>query len=211
MHILPFPVIEQQPAIRVILSHIQAVLPEKIHHNVAAQHPQIPSDQKVVVLRPRPRLSKERREGIVSCRGHGRAHVVCILDAHVNNAPAGDVGNIRPVPLGAQDAAAGGRSGPLGRRCALVAVEHRHPVLPLGGAEMGAGHSGHDGGKAAIDKQSRQGQAFAHGGTGTIEAIKGDFEVPKAKGGADALIQQIPCQHIVQVLRYKSPLLHGPP
>ena len=44
MHILPFPIIEQQPAIRVILSHIQAVLPEKIHHNVAAQHPQIPGD-----------------------------------------------------------------------------------------------------------------------------------------------------------------------
>ena len=46
MHILPFPVIEQQPAIRVILSHIQAVLPEKIHHKkqVAAQHPQIPGD-----------------------------------------------------------------------------------------------------------------------------------------------------------------------
>ena len=62
----------------------------------------------------------------------------------------------------------------------------------------------------AVDKQSRQGQAFAHGGTGTIEAIKGDFEVPKAKGGADALVQQVSGQDAVHLLGGNASLFHCP-
>ena len=50
-----------------------------------------------------------------------------------------------------QNGAARGGGGPLGRGRPLVAVGHRHPVLPLGGAEMGTGNGGDPAGIAAVN------------------------------------------------------------
>lgn len=114
-----------------------------------------------------------------------------------------------PSPLPSQNTAAGGGGRPLGGRRALVAVEHRHPVLPLRRAEMGAGDGGSQPSKAAVNEQRRQGQALPHGGAGAVQPVKRNFEIPQTEGRADALVQQIPRQHIIQILRPQTALFHG--
>ena len=83
--------------------------------------------------------------------------------------------------------------------CALAAVGHRHAVLALRRAEVGGGHGCGVVGKAAVDEHGGQGQRFAHGGAGAVKPVKGDVELPQAEGGADALVQQVACQNIVDV------------
>ena len=128
------------------------------------------------------------------------------------------MGNIRTGALVGQNGAAGGGGGPLGGGGALVAVGHRHPVLPLGGAEMGGGHGGHPAGKSAVDGHGRQRQGLPHGGAGAVETVKGDVEFPQTEGGADALVQQVSGENIVQIgggqaclfqRTAQNPLLHG--
>ena len=82
--------------------------------------------------------------------------------------------------------------------------------LPLGGAEMGAGHAGRHPGVAAGDQQAAQGQTLPHGGAGPVQAKKRDVEAPQAKGGADALVQQIPGQDVIQILGHQPALFQGP-
>ena len=210
MHILLLPVIEQQAAVGVAPAQVDSVLPKKIGNDVPAQLPQIPGEDQVIVLGGGVGLPKHRREGVIGRRRHSRPHVVGVLDAQVHNASAGDMGDIGAVSPTGEDAASGGGGRPLGSGGTLVAVEHGHTVLTLGGTEMGAGHGGHDGGKAAVDEQCRQGQALAHGGAGAVESVEGDFEVPKAKGGADALVQQVSGQDAVHLLGGNASLFHCP-
>ncbi len=57
-----------------------------------------------------------------------------------------------------------------------------------------------------IRKQRRQRQTLRHGGAGSVQAYKGNVQLPQAEAGADALIQQIPGkEHVyltVQQLRF---------
>ena len=75
---------------------------------------------------------------------------------------------------------------------------------------MGGGQGCGPVGVAAVNQQGRQAQTFPHGGAGAVQPVKGDVEVPQAEGGADALVQQIPRQDIVQVLRRQLRLVKGP-
>ena len=93
---------------------------------------------------------------------------------------------------------------------ALVAVGHRHPVLPLSGAEMAGGHGRQPLGESPRNEQGPQGQGFPHGGAGPVEPVKGDVEIPQAEGRADALVEQVPRQHVVQLSRREAPLLQRP-
>ena len=128
------------------------------------------------------------------------------------------MGHVGPLALLLQDGAAGGGGRPLGRGGPLAAVGHRHTVLPLGGAEVGGGHGRRPAGKAAVNKQRRQGQGLPHGGAGAVQPVEGNAEVPQAEGGAHALVQKVSRQNIVQVSGLEarliqsaaqSPLLHG--
>ena len=141
---------------------------------------------------------------------HGGAHIVGVGDALIHDLAAGDVGDIGPGAVLRQNGAPGGGGGPLGRGGALVAVGHRHPVLPLSGAEVGAGDGGGPAGVAAVDEHGRQRQGFAHGGAGTVQAVEGNAEVPQAEGGADALVQQVSGADIVQVAGLQLGLIQRP-
>ena len=102
------------------------------------------------------RVGKVGPEGVIGGGGHSSPHVVGIGDALIHDFSAGDVGDIRPRPLGGEKGTAGGGGGPLGGRGALIAIGDRHPVLSLGGAEMGA-CLGSDGFcEAAVNEQRRQ-------------------------------------------------------
>ena len=175
-----------------------------------AQDSQVAGDDQVIVPGAGFRLPEQGGQGVAGGGGHGGPPVVHVGDALVHDPPAGNVGDIRAVPLVRQDAAAGGGGGPLGRGGPLAAVGHRHAVLPLGGAKMGAGHAGRHPGVAAGDQQAAQGQTLPHGGAGPVQAKKRDVEAPQAKGGADALVQQIPGQDVIQVLGHQPALFQGP-
>ena len=95
----------------------------------------------------------------------------------------------------------------MGRRGALAAIGDWHTVLPLRCAEVAGRHGGGPLGEAAGNEQRAQGQGFPHGGARAVEAVEGDPEVPQAKGCADALVEQVAGQDIVQVLRGEGGLL----
>ena len=65
-------------------------------------------------------------------------------------------------------------------------------------------------GEAAVDQQGGQHQGLPHGGAGPVQAKKRDVEAPQAKGGADALVQQIPGQDVIQVLGHQPALFQSP-
>ena len=157
------------------------------------------------------RVGKVGPEGVIGGGGHGSPHVVGIGDTLIHNFPAGDVSDIRPRPLGGEKGAAGGGGGPLGGRGALAAIGDWHPVLPLGGAEVGTGLGGDGFRKAAVNEQRRQRQCLAHGGAGSVQAEKGDAQFPQTEGGTDALVQQVPRQYIVHIARLQPRLLQRPP
>ena len=51
VHILLFQVVEQQPAVGVVVRHVHTVLPEEVRDDLVTQLPQIAGDDQVVVLR----------------------------------------------------------------------------------------------------------------------------------------------------------------
>ena len=65
--------------------------------------------------------------------------------------------------------------------------------------------------KAAVNEQRRQRQCLAHGGTGPVQAEKGDAQFPQTEGGTDALVQQVPRQYIVHIARLQPRLLQRSP
>ena len=64
--------------------------------------------------------------------------------------------------------------------------------------------------QAAGEQQAPQGQALPHGGAGPVQAEKRNLKVPQAEGGADALVQQVPGQDVVQFRRGQPALFQGP-
>ena len=97
-------------------------------------------------------------ESVVGRGGHGRTHVIYITDPLVHDLTAGDGSDSGAVSFCAQNDAAGGCGGPLRGGGALVAVGHRHAVLPLGGAEVAGGHGSCLLGESAGDRQRGQRQ-----------------------------------------------------
>ena len=65
-------------------------------------------------------------------------------------------------------------------------------------------------GEAAVDQQGGQHQGLPHGGAGAVQSEKGNTKIPQAKGGADALVQQIPRQHAVQIAGLQPRLIQRP-
>ena len=121
-------------------------------------------------------------------RRHGGTHVVGVIDSLIHDFSAGDMGDIRPAAVGGDNGTAGSCGGPLCRWGALAAVGDRHPVLPLGSAEMGGCHGCGVLGEAAVNEHSCHGKAFAHGGAGTIQSVEGKVGVPQREGRANALV-----------------------
>ena len=210
MHVLLLQVVQQQSAVLIVPGQVHPVPAEQVRDDGVAQGPQVPGDDQVIVPGAGFRLPEQGRQGVIGGGGHGSPHVVHVGDAHVHDLPAGHMGDIRPVPLVPQDAAPGGGGGPLGRGSPLAAVGHRHAVLPLGSAVVGAGHAGRRPGVTAGEQQAPQGQALPHGGAGPVQAEKRNLKVPQSEGGADALVQQVPGQDVVQFRRGQPALFQGP-
>ena len=210
MHVLLFPVIEQQTAVGVVVQ--RRTLPaEQLREDIAAHRAQIAGDDQVIVLGRGAGVPKHRPQGVEGGGCHGRAHVGHVCYAHVHDLPPGGVGDIGPLRLDTQNAASGGGGCPLGGGAALAAVGQGRAVLPLGGAEVGGRLRRGDGGAAAGDGCGCQRQRLAHGGACAVHPVEGDVEIPQGEGGADILVQQVAGEHAVHVLRRQTALLQRQP
>lgn len=69
VHVLLFDVVEQHPAVLVVLAHVHPVLGEQVHDNLVAQHPQIPGQHQVVVLWAGAGGGKVGGQGVISSGG----------------------------------------------------------------------------------------------------------------------------------------------
>ena len=201
VHILALQIVEQQAAVAVAAGEVQPLPPGQLQQDPAAELSQVAGDDAVEIGGRIGGVAEEGAQGVQRRGRHGGAHVVGVGDALVHDAPPGDMGDAGPRSLPGQQRASGGSGGPLGGGVALAAVGQRHAVLPLGAAEVGGGEGGGPVQKPGGYHQRRQGKSFAHGGTGAVQAVQGDGHVPQGKGGADALVQQVPAEDAVQVLR----------
>jgi len=171
---------------------------EEIQQNLLAQAAQIAGDNQIIVRGPAACVPKMGLNGIIGGGGHSGSHIVSILDALVHNLACGHMGDIGARPLPGEDDAARPRHRPLGGGGALAAVLQGRAVLPFGGAEMGGGHGGGVGGETAVQQQGGQRQALRHSGTGAIQPEEGDVLPPDGEAGANALVEQVAGQNIVQ-------------
>ena len=64
---------------------------------------------------------------------------------------------------------------------------------------MAGGHGHRPVGIPAAHRHGSQQKALGHGGAGSVEPQVGDPAVAQGKGGADALIQQIPGAHQIDI------------
>ena len=69
VHILPLPVVEQQPAVLIVSGHVHAVPPEQVDHDLVAQFSQVPGENGVVIRRAGLGVGEEGPEGIVGGGG----------------------------------------------------------------------------------------------------------------------------------------------
>ena len=74
---------------------------------------------------------------------------------------------------------------------------------------MGGGHGRRPHPEAAVQQHGRQRQTLRHGGAGPVQPEKGHVLSPDGKAGADALIEQVPCQQIVQGGHADAGLVQG--
>ena len=207
MHILLLPVEQQQSAVGIAAVHVEAVPGHQILHHAVADGAQITGDDQVIVLGRGAGVPEQGLQRVDGRRSHGPAHVALVVDAHVHHPAHGGVGEIGPVAGSAQDAAAGGGSRPLGGGAPLGAVGQGHAVLPLGGAVVRGGHGRRHVGRAPLQQHGRQRKPLAHGGTGGVQAAHAEGLVAQGEIAGGALVEQIPRQHQIHVLRlHTAPL-----
>ena len=121
-----------------------------------AQLAQIAGDDQVVILRPEAQVVKMCPDRLVGGGRHRCAHVVCVLDASVNDGADGGAAEIRPLSRLTEDHCSRAGDGPLGGGGPLTAVAQGKTVLPFGGGEVRGGE-GHDLSRvAAADRHSCQ-------------------------------------------------------
>ena len=208
MHILSLPVIEHQSAVGVILQR-HAFPGEQLQHDAAAHIAQVAGEDQVIVPGYGAGVPEHCLQGVEGRRCHGRAHVGHVRHTQIHDASPGHMGDIRSLRLGPQNAAPRRRGRPLGSRRTLAAVGQRHPILPLRRAEVGGGLRRRHTDRAGGHGHSGQRQCLPHSRAGPIYPVEGNIEIPQAKRSPNVLVQQIPGEGAVHVLRRQPALLQG--
>ena len=153
---------------------------------------------------------EEAADGLVGRQGHSGTHVGLAGHSWVGDPAGSGVGNAHPHASLLQHHCPGSGSRPLGCLGTLAAVFQWIAVLPLGGTEVGRSDGTGRLLKSAFHQAGGHQQPFCHGGAGPVQPQKGYIGRPQGKGGADALIEQVPAQNTSQLGRGQMGFGEGP-
>ena len=211
MDILGGVVKDHAAAVQKLATQWQPTPAAQLQQQLLAVLAQVSGDDEVIVLRLLAQVLHMLPDGGKSRRGHGGAHIVGILDAQVCDGAYGAGGDFRSLPLGAEQSRPGSGDGPLGCGGPLAAVAQREPVLPLTGGKMGGGHGRHPVKGSGADEQGPKKQTLRHGGAGSVEPQVGSACIAHGESGANALVEQVPGEHQVQLRPFQLPLFQQQP
>ena len=97
MDILLFRRKEQHAAVVIVLREVIAILRRLFEHDLFAKRTEVARDDQVVISRGDAEVLKVPFQRVDRRRSHRGAHVVCVLDAEVNDAPYGCAHNVWPA------------------------------------------------------------------------------------------------------------------
>ncbi len=181
----------------------------KLPEHGTAKGAQVPGEDEIIVINGSTRVLQMLHNGIAGCRGHGRPHIVGILDAFINNLARGNTGNSGPLSILAQNDGSRTGDGPLGRGRPLAAIFQRESELAFSRAEMAGCSAGHIIGRSAVNKYGTNEHGFAHGGAGPKQSQIRGIGIPEGVAGRCTLVQEIPGEDYINILCGLSALLQG--
>jgi len=152
------------------------------------------------------------RDRIRSCRGHRRAHVVLIGNAHIDYLAASGVRQhnrsaFSRCTAAQHDSACAGHR-PLGGWRTLVAQLKRRAVLALCCAEMAACRTDNPICIAAVREHAAQRERFRHCRASSIKPIEGNLQIAGSKSCRDDLVEQIASEKHLYIFQTASHPLH---
>ena len=153
-----------------------------LHQQFLSDLSQIARNDQIKIFRAGAQVIEMGTNRGICRRCHGRAHIVGVLNAIVQNSTNGAGGHLWPSSRGGYQRRTGTGNGPLGCGRSLAAVAQREPVLPFRRGEMGGGHGNGLIRKTAAHSHGGHQQRFCHGGTGTVQPQVGNPGIPEGKG-----------------------------
>ena len=178
---------------------VQAILTGNIQQDFFAHLTQVTGDDQIKILRTVVEVLQMGTDGLVCGWRHGGTHIIGVLDPEIGNGSDGAGFDDRACSFGADQSGAGAGDRPLGGGSSLPTIPQGKAVLPLGGGEVGRCHGDNLISVTASCHHGGDQQAFRHGGAGTVQSQMGDVGIAQGERGTDALIQQIPGQHQIQL------------
>ena len=168
---------------------------QKFPEELAAHMAEVAGVDGVEILRFAVGVPQVVQQGGGSCRGHGCAHVVDVLDLVILHPAEGHSPDADARSGGPQQTGSGGGGSPLGCGGADGSIAERGAELTLCRAEMAGRHGqqpvGHPGGT----ERSPQPQRFGHRAAGPEQPGVRDAQRPQGIVGGRALGLEIPGQH----------------
>ena len=136
MHVLRFSAEKQKSAIVVNPCEIIALTLHQLQCDENALAPKVAREDPVKRIGRIARFLKVSKQRIDGGGSHRRAHIVCVLDTAVYDAPRHDLRDIRSLTLFSEDKRSCRRRRPLSGRRTLSAVFERKTELPFRRAKM---------------------------------------------------------------------------
>ena len=97
MDVLLFRRKEQHAAVVIVLREVIAVLRRLFEHDLLAERTEVARDDQVVISRGDAEVLKVPFQRVDSRRGHRGAHIVCVLDAEVDDPARGRARDVWPA------------------------------------------------------------------------------------------------------------------
>ena len=129
MDVLRLCVEDQHAAVLIAAAEADALARKQLAYQLTAELAKVARDDEIVFLRGTVKIVKMLPERLKGRRRHGRTHVVCVLDACVNNGADGRALQTGAFALSAENDCARACDRPLRRRRALPAVAQREAIL----------------------------------------------------------------------------------
>lgn len=184
--------IEHQAAIRVDGGDVDPLLLlQQLDQQFGTHGPQIAGEDHVIIRGLGIGIAQKVGDRCTGRRGHGCAHIVGVLDAQILDAAKEHLLDARAAARLADHRRTGRGGRPLGGGRPLATVLERIAELLFRGGKVRRRGRDRIVGGAAVREHGRHRQGEGHGGARAVQPGKGDVQLPQAKGGGDALVEQV--------------------